>query len=54
MKAYGQRHYQVDYDRGAIIRELPHTGQVIHRYADENVWRDAFGNVLPDQPMETN
>jgi hypothetical protein len=44
-----ERHYQVDYDRGAIIRELP-DGRMIHRYCDENVWRDAWGNVLPDQP----
>jgi hypothetical protein len=53
--AYGQRHYQIDYDRGAIIKDLP-DGSVIHRYTDKpgEPWRDAFGSVLPVQPQETN
>jgi hypothetical protein len=50
---YGKRFYQVDYDRGAVIRELP-DGRTIHRYCDENVWRDAFGNPLPEQPINSN
>jgi hypothetical protein len=51
MQPQGQRRYQPDYDRGVILRELP-DGSMIHRYCDENVWRDAFGNVLPDQPAQ--
>ena len=49
MDANGPRFYTPDYDRGVIIKDLP-DGRMIHRYVDESVWRDAWGNVLPDQP----
>jgi hypothetical protein len=50
---FGNRHYQIDFDRGAIIRELP-DGVAIHKYTDKpgELWRDAHGSVLPDQPQE--
>jgi hypothetical protein len=53
MNAYGKRHYQVDYDRGCELRELP-TGEQIHRYPDEqpSLWRNARGEVLPQQPQD--
>jgi hypothetical protein len=52
MKAYGQRHYSPDYDRGCEIKQHPTTGEDIHRYTDEtpSLWRDRFGNILPQQP----
>jgi hypothetical protein len=53
MQPQGKRHYQVDYDRGAIIEDRP-DGTVVHRYVDESpsLWRDAFGNVLLGQEVE--
>ena len=52
--AYGNRHYAPDYDRGVILKEVAATGEVIHRYTDENpsLWRDRFGVVLPQQSQE--
>jgi hypothetical protein len=54
-QAYGDRRYRIDFDRGAFIRDLP-DGRTIHQYQDKpgELWRDAFGNVLPDQPSKEN
>jgi len=53
MKAYGKRHYTPNYDRGCELRETP-SGEPIHRYTDESpsLWRDRFGNILPQQPKD--
>jgi hypothetical protein len=52
MKAYGQRHYTPDYDRGCELREIAATGETIHRYLDErpSLWRDRLGNIIQPQP----
>jgi hypothetical protein len=48
MQPQGKRHYQIDYDRGALIRETA-DGRRLHRYADENVWRDDHGAIVEPQ-----
>jgi hypothetical protein len=52
MQPQGKRHYQIDYDRPVHITD--HKGEIIHRYLDENVWRDQQGRVVqPQQTQET-
>jgi hypothetical protein len=51
MHEYGlKRKYGVDLDRPVHIRDFK--GEVLHRYLDETVWRDAQGRVCNPQPTQ--
>jgi hypothetical protein len=50
MTPQGKRFYSIDMDRPCHIRDVK--GELLHRYLDETVWRDAQGRVLEQQPTQ--